>query len=416
MNRTALVLTLVTTAALLAGCADAVPPATSSARAPASQAGLTDPSPTATPVTTPAPSTPLPSASVVTAPSWAVTGSMHQFRDFPGTTTLLTDGQVLVGGGHGGDRHDPASRGAELYNPSTGQWIETGRMVTAHRSGHTATLLANGQVLVAGGSAYQGKGGGPYPRGDAELYDPTTGTWAETGAMTVARSSHIATLLPDGRVLVVGGYGANFKPVRRAEVYDPSTGTWARTRGTPSLSALAATVLSNGRVLVLGRPPGSRATAVAEYDPVGRTWAGLASVSAPHCISRALRLKDDRVLVLCGSVFDEHPRSAAVFDPATSSWTTTERPSRWFRNAVLLTDGRVLVPDIGAGELFDPVSGTWTTAGLPTYPDKRLAGFRMTGSGDAEWYEADTATQLRDGRVLLTIASDALLYDPGARP
>ena len=81
---------------------------------------------------------------------------------------------------------------------------------------------------------------------------------------------------------------------------------------------------------------------------------------------------------------------------------------------MLLTDGRVLVTDIGAGELYDPASGTWTTAGLPTYPDSRRAGFRMTGSNDTSWYEADTATPLRDGRVLVTIASAALLYDPGS--
>ncbi len=90
---------------------------------------------------------------------------------------------------------------------------------------------------------------------------------------------------------------------------------------------------------------------------------------------------------------------------------------RRFRNAVLLTDGRVLVNDIGPGELYDPTSGTWTTAGLPTYPDSRLAGFRMTGSSNnTRWYEVDSATVLSDGRVLLTIASAALLYDPDGSP
>ena len=156
---------------------------------------------------------------------------MHDFRDFPGTTTLLADGRVLVAGGSGtGVRHDPASRGAEVYDPSTGQWTETGRMTTAHRSGHTATLLPNGEVLVAGGSAYQKPGRVPFPQDRAELYDPLTGTWRATGRMTVARSGHIATLLPDGTVLVVGGIGVNWKTVGRAEVYDPATGTWARTR------------------------------------------------------------------------------------------------------------------------------------------------------------------------------------------
>jgi hypothetical protein len=422
-------LTLVAAVVVLAGCGDSLPQPTSSGNPVASQAALTAPTPTDSPVTTPAPTptaspvtTPAPSTSAASAnggdvPSWVVTGTMHDFRDYPGTATLLADGRVLVAGGHGGDRQDPASRGAELYDPTTGQWTETGRMVHARRSGHTATLLPNGQVLVAGGSAYQGKGGGPFPRSDAEVYDPTTGTWAETGAMTVARSGQIATLLPDGTVLVVGGYGADFRPARGAEVYDPSTGTWAGTRSLPSpkislTGIVGATVISNGRVLVVGSTPRNRVASVQEYDPASRTWRHIASTSGPHCVSRALRLRDDRVLVLCGSVFDEDEASASVFDPVAGTWTATAAPARWFRNAVLLTDGRVLVADIGAGELYDPASATWTTAGLPTYPDSRLAGFRMTGSNDAEWYEVDSATPLQDGRVLLTIASAALLYDP----
>jgi Galactose oxidase, central domain len=416
MYRTMAAGTLVAAAILLAGCGESLPSATSSGNPVISQAALTAPTPTASPVTTPAPPTPAPSATVGALPSWVVTGSMRDFRDFPGTTTLLADGSVLVAGGHGdGTRHDPASQGAELYDPDTGQWAQTGRMVAAHRSGATATLLPNGHVLVAGGSAYLGKGGGPSPRGDAEVYDPTTGTWAKTGSMTVARSSHIATLLPDGTVLVVGGYGPNFKPVKRAEIYDPSTGTWARTRSQPSrpasLAALAtATVISNGRVLLVGSTHKSRVASVQEYDPASRTWRLIDS--GPHCSSRAVRLRDGRVLVLCGSVFDEQDESASVFDPVSGSWTATAAPARWFRNAVLLADGRVLVADIGAGELYDPIGGTWTTAALPTYPDSRLAGFRMTGSNDTEWYEADTATLLRDGRVLLTIGPAALLYDP----
>ncbi len=89
-------------------------------------------------------------------------------------------------------------------------------------------------------------------------------TWSETGRMTMARTGHIATLLPDGTVLVVGGFGPDWHFARRAEIYNPSTGTWARTRSMPSLSAAAAaTVLSNGRVLVVGSTAGGRA-------PVGR--------------------------------------------------------------------------------------------------------------------------------------------------
>jgi N-acetylneuraminic acid mutarotase len=194
---------------------------------------------------------------------------MHDFRDVPGTTTLLADGRVLVAGGHGsGDRHDPASTGAEVYDPGTGQWTETGRMTAAHRSGHTAILLPNGQVLVAGGSAYPRTGAGPYPRSEAELYDPITGTWSKTSRMTLARSGHTATLLPDGTVLVVGGYGADGRTIRRAEVYDPATGTWARTRSMQLRGALA-TVFSRA-ASSSSAPRSSRLVPVEEYDPASR--------------------------------------------------------------------------------------------------------------------------------------------------
>ncbi len=417
MNRTTLALTLVTVSAVFAGCADTVPPDTRIGPTAASVTATPTASPTGSPVAAAAPSTPPASPSVVAAPSWAVTGSMHDFRDSPGTTTLLADGRVLVAGGHGsGPRHDPAARSAELYDPTSGQWTETGRMVTAHLSGHTATLLPSGQVLVAGGRTYQKPGLAPFAQDRAELYDPLTGTWRATGRMTVARTGHLATLLPDGTVLVVGGIGANWKTVRRAEVYDPATGTWARTRSMQLRGALTSLV-SGGRVLVVGRPSGSRVVPVEAYDPASRGWTLVALASGADYLSRAaVRLGDDRVLVLCGSVFDERAKSAYLLDPATGSLTTTAAPLRRFRNAVLLADGRVLVNDIGPGELYDPTSGTWTTAGLPTYPDDRLPGFRMTVSNDTWWYEVDSATRLLDGRVLLTIASKALLYDADDSP
>ena len=113
---------------------------------------------------------------------------------FRHTATLLPNGQVLVAGGF---NDDGVLASAELYDPATGLWTATGSMATP-RVDHTATLLPNGKVLVAGGE-------GRRPFASAELYDPATGLWTATGSMAPSATDHTATLLPNGQVLVAGG-------------------------------------------------------------------------------------------------------------------------------------------------------------------------------------------------------------------
>ena len=124
------------------------------------------------------------------------------------------------------------------------RWKVTGDLITA-RSSHTATLLPNGQVLVAGGL-----GNSDY-LASAELYDPATGMWTATGSLAAARYAHTATLLLNGQVLVAGGYG-NVRYLRSAELYDPASGMWTATQDfVPGRANHAATLL-HGRVLVSG--------------------------------------------------------------------------------------------------------------------------------------------------------------------
>src|SRR5262249_25578657 len=116
---------------------------------------------------------------------------------------------------------------------------------------HTATLLPNGKVLVAGGE-WQDPDSGTKSLSSADLYDPATGIWSGTGSLGTARAYHTATLLPNGKVLVVGGYDSYvFDPLASAELYDPATGAWSPTG---SLAAAryshTATLLANGKVLV----------------------------------------------------------------------------------------------------------------------------------------------------------------------
>ncbi len=365
----------------------------------------------------PSPSTLEPRSSKATD-RWTVTGTMQGIRDGNETTTLLASGLVLLAGGHdGGDARDPASIGAELYDPSSGQWTVTGSMLSPRRSGHTLTRLSDGRILIAGGSAYQTKGAGPYAQASAELYDPASGRWTSTGSMTVPRTAHVATLLSDGSVLVVGGYLSNLTPTRRAEIYDPSSGTWASTGSLATVRlAGSAALLPDGRVLVVGGGDGEGTVAADVYDPARRTWTTIEGTGGPRCVAHLVALTDGRILVLCGSVFDTANLAAQLFDPALNTWTTTGAPIRRFAKVVGLADGRVLVNDVGAGGLYDPTAGKWTSAGLPTYSGSGPARFRITVDSNGEWYEMDTATLLRDGRVLMTIGPDALLYDPSGTP
>jgi len=129
------------------------------------------------------------------------TGSLNTARDSH-TATLLSNGKVLVAGGVGG----AYLTSAELYDPASGTWTATGSLNTA-RGQHTATLLPDGKVLVAGGTL---NSNGNNSLASAELYDPVSGTWTATGSLTTARFVHTATLLPNGKVLVAAGYGTSY--------------------------------------------------------------------------------------------------------------------------------------------------------------------------------------------------------------
>jgi Kelch motif len=184
----------------------------------------------------------LPSCPVPTG-YWASTGSMAQHRTAH-AAALLPNGKVLVSGGKidEADPFEPYFKSAEVYDPATGTWSATGSMAEG-RSEHTATLLPNGKVLVAGGNGLLA----------AELYDPATGTWSPTGSMAATHSEHTATLLPNGKVLVAGELGSPEGPWDIAELYDPTLGTWSLTDNMITFRENhTATLLPNGKVLAVG--------------------------------------------------------------------------------------------------------------------------------------------------------------------
>src|SRR5215831_7747216 len=185
-----------------------------------------------------------------TTATWGFTGNLSTGR-WGHTATLLSDGKVIVAGGADSSRFGFASH-IEVYDPATGIWTVSARLVT-NRIYHTATLLRNGKVLIAAGSTHRQPR--LIPTSDAELYDPSSGTSTATGSLSTARYDHSATLLANGKVLVAGGATGDFGggEVASAELYDPATGAWTFT-GSMSFarSAHTATLLRNGQVLVAG--------------------------------------------------------------------------------------------------------------------------------------------------------------------
>lgn len=325
-------------------------------------------------------STPSPYSAPSQSPTsaWTATGTMIDGRIFF-TATLLPDGKVLVVGGfRNGDGTGPLAS-AELYDPSTASWTATGKMLQA-RAGHTATLLPDGSVLVAGG--------GTSPSDtvrSAESYDPSTESWSATGSMTNARGSHTATLLPDGWVLVAGGgVGISSSGIEAsAELYDPKRRSWAATgRMRDARTLQTATLLADGKVLVAGGQSRSdTALASAElYNPMSGSWIVSSNMITGRAGHTVALLPDGKVLVAGGVsggfTGDLNPSeilaSAELFDPHSGSWKTTGSmvTPRFGFVAARLPDGRVLVaagdtlgsPPLDA-ELYDPSNGSWTTTG-----------------------------------------------------
>ncbi len=202
--------------------------------------------------------------------------------------------------------------GLSLSQPAkAGVWSTTGSLNTG-RLKHTATVLPNGQVLVVGG--YSGRNSDYW--NSAELYDPATGTWATTGSLLAARGygSHTATLLPNGKVLVVGGDTGGYYTAD-AELYDPASGTWAMTG---SLNAArryhTATLLANGKVLVVGGSgSGGWLNSAELYDPASGTWTTTGSLKTPRCYHTATLLPSGKVLV-AGGYESGRPSSAELYD------------------------------------------------------------------------------------------------------
>jgi hypothetical protein len=303
---------------------------------------------------------------------------MHTARS-QATATLLKNGKVLVAGGNkgrAGEWGNDYYATAELYDPATGRFTKTGSMHAA-RAIATATLLSNGKVLIAGGygcsapkNCTDGAPNAAVALASAELYDPDTGKFTRTGSMTVARAYAVATLLPDGRVLI-GGYDSG------ADLYIPDSGKFVPAGREALMGDGSATLLPTGKVLMIGSGTANK---------------------------------------LVSQLYDEHSRKFTYISLAPPAGAPTLSTPRVPGDSVamLLKDGQVLLFDDGYLETYDPASGKCADAGFISPIGRWLI---------------PSATVLSDGLVLFAggeprypggyiggIVAVAVLYDPTGGP
>ena len=294
--------------------------------------------------------------------TWTLTGSLNTARAGH-TATLLPNGQVLVAGG---ENTEGLLASAELYNPATAQWTVTGSMTTP-RINHRATLLPNGQVLVSGGDNTTGV------LASAELYNPSTGRWITTGSMIIPRTLHGATLLLNGQVLVAAGNNTVGTTGNTAEIYNPSTGVWRATGGMQSFHPFMLTLLLDGRALAVD-DSGSTGAPGELYNPSTGQWTWTAGMYYAHSGDAAVLLSNGDVLAY-GNHFACY--AGQFFNPSTSTWSRTigqcqtgisVGPLTLLGTArVLLAGGSIIYSgkstSVAHADLYDPSTNSWLGTG-----------------------------------------------------
>lgn len=345
-------------------------------------------------------------ASPAMAASWSAAGSLSLGR-IAHQATLLADGRVLVTGGSTAVGNSYDTHLAEIYDPGTNTWASTGSTANGRSQGHTATLLLDGRVVVTGGvnanvCTFDNT---------AEVYNPATGSWSFTGSLSTARYFGTAERLPDGRVLVAGGGNRCGTVYASAEVYDPVSATWSPTASMTSAREFVRSVtLADGRVMVVGGAAAGSFCAqnTAEiYNPATGTWSPTGSMGTTRTHPTLVLLADGRVMATggysgCGNGIFANPPSAEIWDPATGTWSPTGTPAVGHSSGTvsLLGDGRVLLVGGAAGAVTYSSAELWDPNTGLWSPTASLAAAR----------QGQSATVLTSGKVLVASGYDNGTY------
>jgi hypothetical protein len=293
-------------------------------------------------------------STVTATPGFTALGANLNSARATHTATRLANGKILITGGFGANAFpSPALNATELYSGLTQTFTVPGATMTALRAAHAATLLPNGKVLLTGGQIDNNNGDGSVT---AELYDPVANSFATlTATLTTPRGGHTSTLLPNGRVLITGGFNNSATALNTAELFDPVTQAF-----TPLVATMTsprenhtATLLPNGKVLLAGgNSAGVTINSAELYDPVANSFTALVpTLNSVRAVHTATLLPSGRVLMAGGGILLSSGsitvfNTAELYDPVANSFTLLATPLTTPRvglAASLLPNGQVLL-------------------------------------------------------------------------
>jgi hypothetical protein len=353
---------------------------------------------------------------------------------------------------------------AEIYDPASSAFTAAAGPMFSARTSHTATRLPNGRILITGGHD------GLQYLSTAEIFDPLTGTSAETtkidpttservaSSLVTARQGHTATLLQNGMVLIVGGYNGTY--LNSAELYNPATGVFSLLSSNLATGRAyhTATLQFDGQVLIAGGYNNGYLNSLELYNPSTRTFTQLSpTLGSARAYHSATRLSDGKVLIAGGYDGTNYLGTGSIYDPSDMSVQPIARTMTTGRDnhtATLLPDGKVIIAGgfngsaLATAEIFDPAAGSFTAVSSQMSAPRQQHTATLLDSGKvmiagggngsplaaAEIYDPSTqkfsaiqspmiaarqnhtATLLKDGRVLLEGGqnADLLVFDVNA--